>query len=100
MSEDLLSQIIGSQPSPEERVINFLLRQGFNSTCAEEPEFGKVLENGEVLVVSKDADRSGKWFVFRLKGERLLPPDGRVRSLVRVLRRLGMRAEALREGSG
>jgi hypothetical protein len=99
MPKNLLSQIIGSQPSPEERAIEFLLRQGFNSTCAEEPEFGKVLKNSEVLVVSKDADRSGKWFVFRLKGERLLPPDGRVRSLVRALRRLGMKAEALREGS-
>jgi len=49
--------------------------------------------------VSKDLDRSGKWFVFRLRGQELVSPDERVKELVRLLRSKGVKAEVLTYGT-
>jgi hypothetical protein len=61
-------------------------------------EFFRREPDGSLLAVSRDHDRSGKWFVFRLKNGELLPPDRRVRGLARILRRAGVDAAPLRFG--
>jgi len=92
---DLLPQIIGTQVG-ESEVSQLLEPLGFQ--WVNEDEYAKE-EKGFVYVVSKDLDRSGKWFVFRLKGQELMPPDGRVKELVRMLRREGVKVEILTYGT-
>jgi hypothetical protein len=92
--DELLPQITGIRAETE--VSQILEPLGFQ--WVNEDEYAKQ-EGGFLYVVSKDLDRSGKWFVFRLKGQELMPPDGRVRELVRLLRDKGVKAEILTYGT-
>jgi hypothetical protein len=89
-----ISEIIGG--ITETDVSKILAPMGF--LWVNKDEYAKE-EKGFLYVVSKDLDRSGKWFVFRLKGQELMPPDGRVRELVRLLRGKGVKAEILTYGT-
>jgi len=91
----VLSQILGVS-SGESNISQILEPLGFQ--LVNENEYAKR-EGGFLYVVSKDLDRSGKWFVFRLRGQELVSPDERVKELVRLLRSKGVKAEVLTYGT-